>query len=116
MLALPNRNDPFVFNTDASNLAIGAELLQIQDGKEKVMAYDSFSLTTDQRKYCTTIKELLAGERFTLQYHHYCLGNPFTVRTDLYSLTWLMRFHEPQGHLARWLEELSQYSMVLKHH
>ena len=115
VLALPNRDDPFVLDTDASDLAIGAELLQIQDGKEKVVAYGSFSLTTDQRKYCTTRKELLAVVRFTRQYRHYLLGKPFTVRTDHSSLTWLMRFHEPQGQLARWLEELSQYNMVLKH-
>ena len=37
------------------------------------------------------------------------------MRTDHSSLTWLMHFNEPQGQLARWLEELSQYSIVLKH-
>ena len=47
-------------DTDASDLAIGAELLQIQDGKEKVVVYGNFSVTIDQRKYCTTRKELLA--------------------------------------------------------
>lgn len=53
--------------------------------------------------------------RFTCQFRHYLLGRPFMVRTDHSSLTWLMHFHEPQGQLARWLEELSQYNMVLKH-
>ena len=53
--------------------------------------------------------------RFTRQYSHYLLGRPFMVRTDHSSLTWLMHFHEPQGQLARWLEELSQYNMVLRH-
>ena len=91
VLALPNQDDPFVLD-----LAIGAELLQIQDGKEKVVAYGSFSLTTDQRKYCTTRKELLSVVRFTRQYRHYLLGKPFTVRTDHSSLTWLMRFMSPR--------------------
>ncbi|MCW4335780.1 MAG: RNase H-like domain-containing protein [Candidatus Thiodiazotropha endolucinida] len=115
ILGLPNRTDAFVLDTDASDFAIGAELLQIQDGKEKVIAYGSYSLTTDQRKYCATRKELLAVVRFTRQFRHYLLGKPFMVRTDHSSLTWLMRFHEPQGQLARWLEELSQYNMVLRH-
>jgi RNase H-like domain found in reverse transcriptase/Reverse transcriptase (RNA-dependent DNA polymerase) len=115
VLALPNQKDMFILDTDASDLAIGAELLQVQDGEEKVIAYGSYSLTKEQRRYCVTRKELLAVVRFTRQYRHYLLGRPFIVRTDHSSLRWLMRFHEPQGQLARWLEELSQFNMVLKH-
>ena len=43
------------------------------------------------------------------------LGKPFTVRTDYSSLGWLLRFKESQGQLARWIEELSQYDMVIKY-
>jgi hypothetical protein len=43
------------------------------------------------------------------------LGRHFTVRTDHNSLTWLMNFKEPQGQLARWLEELSQFNMEIQH-
>ena len=50
VLALPNQCDAFVLDTAASDFAIGAELLQIHDGKEKVIAYGSYSLTTYQRK------------------------------------------------------------------
>ena len=35
------------------------------------------------------------------------------MRTDHNFLTWLTRFRNIQGQLARWLEELSQYDMVL---
>ena len=115
MLALPNNQDSFILDTNASNEAIGCELLQIQDGVEKVIAYGSYALTKEQRKYCTTRKELLAIVRFRRQFRNYLLGKPFTVRTDHSSLTWLLRFKEPQGQLARWTEELSQYNMVLQH-
>ena len=115
VLALPNLEDEFILDTDASDFAIGAELLQVQGGVEKVIAYGSFALTKEQRRYCTTRKELLAVVRFTRQFRHYLLGKPFMVRTDHSSLRWLMRFKEPQGQLARWLEELSQYNMVLRH-
>ena len=37
------------------------------------------------------------------------------VRTDHSSLTWLMHFHHVEGMLARWLEELSQFDMVIQH-
>ncbi|XP_077865927.1 uncharacterized protein LOC144353210 [Saccoglossus kowalevskii] len=41
VLALPNRVDPFILDTDASNLAIGAELLQVQDNDESDHIWES---------------------------------------------------------------------------
>ena len=115
VLTIPNARDEFILDTDASNTAVGGELLQIQDGEERVIAYASYALTPEQRRYCTTRLELLAIVRLTRQFRHHLLGKPFTIRTDHNSLTWLLRFKEPQGQLARWIEELSQYNMVLKH-
>ena len=94
---------------------IGAELIQIQDGVERVIGYGSYTLTPAQRKYCTTRKELLAVVRFTRQFRHYLLGRRFYIRTDHGSLTWLMRFKLLSGMLSRWIEELSQYDMVIIH-
>ena len=115
VLTIPNARDEFILDTDASNTAVGGELLQIQDGEERVIAYASYALTPEQRRYCTTRLELQAIVRLTRQFRHHLLGKPFTIRTDHNSLTWLLRFKEPQGQLARWIEELSQYNMVLKH-
>ena len=115
VLALPNNHDPFILDTDSSDAAIRAELIQVQNDSEKVIAYGSFALAPDQRLYCMTRKELLAIVRLTRQYRYYLLGRPFTIRTDRTSLTWLLRFKNPEGKLARWIEELSQYNMILKH-
>ena len=115
VLALPNSEDHFILDCDASNTAIGAELLQVQDGVERTIAYSSHVLTAEMRRYCTTRKELLAVVVFTRQYRHYLLGRPFTVRTDHNSLTWLMGFKYIQGQLARWIEELAQYDMTIVH-
>ena len=115
VLAYPNTDDPFILDTDASGTTIGAELIEVQNGEERVIAYGSFALTPAQRKYCTTKLELLALVRFTREYRHYLLGRKFVVRTDHSSLTWLMRFCHVEGMLARWLEELSQYDMVIQH-
>ncbi|MCG8045980.1 MAG: Ty3/Gypsy family RNase HI domain-containing protein, partial [Candidatus Thiodiazotropha endolucinida] len=115
VLTLPNQSDEFILDTDASDTAIGAELLQIQNGEERVIAYGSMALTPEQRRYCTTRKELLAIVRFTRQYRYYLLGKPFTVRTDHNSLIWLLRFKDPQWQLARWIEELSQYNMIVQY-
>ena len=115
VLAYPNAQDMFILDTDASDTAIGAELLQLQEGEEKVISYGSFTLNPAQRNYCTTRKELLAVLRFSREFHHYLLGRQFLVCTDHSSLTWLMHFHHPEGMLAQWLEELSQYDMVIQH-
>ena len=115
VLAYPQQEGVFILDTDASNLCIGAELSQMQDGVARVIAYGSAMLSAAQQNYCTTRKELLAVVRFTRQYRHYLLGRPFLVRTDHSSLTWLMRFRQANGQLARWLEELSQYDFTIAH-
>ena len=116
-LSYPNPELEFILDTDASDKAIGAELLQFDPVTriENVIAYGSYVLTPAQQKYCTTRKELLAIVRFTRQYRHYLLGRRFTIRTDHNSLTWLLRFKNIQGMLARWLEELSQFDMIIIH-
>lgn len=37
VLALPNSKDLFILDTDASDFAIGAGLIQVQEGKERVL-------------------------------------------------------------------------------
>lgn len=101
VLAIPNANDLFILDTDASAHSIGAELIQVQDGQEKVICYSNYTLSPEQRRYCTTRRELLAIIRFTRQFRHYLLGRKFVIRTDHNSLTWLLRFKDSQGQLAR---------------
>jgi RNase H-like domain found in reverse transcriptase len=44
-LALPNNSDPYRIHSDASFLASGAVLEQLQEGKWKVIAYTSKSFS-----------------------------------------------------------------------
>ena len=114
ILSYPNAEDVFVLDTDASGHAIGAVLSIIQKDCEKVICYGSYGLTPEQRKYCVTIRELLSVVRFTRQCRHYVLGYKFLLCTDHNSLTWL-QFKHIDGQLACWLEELSQFDMVVQH-
>lgn len=115
VLTIPDNHGNFVLDTDASDYAVGGELSQIQNRKERTIGYDSAVLSSKQRRYCTTGKELLAVIKFTRQFRHYLLGREFTVGTDHHSLVWLMNFKHPQNQIARWLEELSQYNMRIIH-
>ena len=115
ILSIPTKEGHFFLDTDASNFAIGAALLQEQDDQLVTIGYSSFTLSTQQRKYCTTRRELLAVIRFCGHFKHYLLGRKFTLRTDHHSLIWLLNFKNLEGQLARWMEELSRFSMNLKH-
>jgi len=115
VLAYPDPTGAFILDVDASDVAIGAELSQIQDDQERVVAYASQSLSSTQRKYCTTRKELLALVTFMNHFRFYLLGRHFLVRTDHNSLTWLMRFKNLEGQLARWLEAISQFDFRILH-
>jgi len=80
-----------------------------------VQRFASKVLTPTQRKYCTTRKELLEIVTFTRHFRHYLLGKTSLVRTDHNSLIWLLSFKNIEGQLARWIEELSVYSMIIQH-
>jgi hypothetical protein len=47
VLALPNATDPFILDTDASDRFVGAELIQVQGGEERTVAYASLTLTPE---------------------------------------------------------------------
>ena len=63
-LAFPNADDPFIIDTDASETSIGAELSQVQNGQEVVISHTSNILMHEQKRWCTTQKELLAVVKF----------------------------------------------------
>ena len=91
---------------------MGAVLSQIQDGKEKVIAYASKRLTQSQRQYCITRKELLAVYHFVTYFKHYLLGRKFTVRTDHRALCWMLSWKNPNtSQYCRWKEELEIYDI-----
>ena len=109
-LAMPDWSLPFILDTDASDTGIGAVLSQCHpDGTEHVICYASRALTKSERNYCVTRKELLAVVTFLQHFRQYLLISPFTIQTDHGALTWLQRFKEPEGQLARWLEKMQDY-------
>ena len=90
ILALPDWSKPFILDTDASDVGIGAVLSQIhQDGSEHAICYASRTLTKPERNYCMTRKELLAVVTFLKHFRQYLIGRQFTIRTDHGALTWL---------------------------
>ena len=113
ILAHPDFTKPFILDTDASLESIGGVLSQEIDGRERGIAYGSRVLSKAERRYCVTRRELLAIVFFVSKFRHYLYGRTFKISTDHGSLRWLLRFKNPEGQLARWLEVLSTYDMEI---
>lgn len=115
VLAYPDFKHDFILDTDASQEGLGAVLSQEIDGKERVIAYWSKSLSKPERNYCVTRKELLAIVKAVDHFHHYLYGRKFELRTDHSALTWLLNFKNPEGQVARWIQKLQEYDFNIQH-
>ncbi|KAJ8357694.1 hypothetical protein SKAU_G00204880 [Synaphobranchus kaupii] len=115
VLAYPDTQRPFIVDTDASNTGVGAVLSQEDEDGERVVAYYSRALGKAERNYCVTRRELLAVVRALHHFRPYLQGSHFLLRTDHASLTWLLNFKDPEGQVARWLEQLQGYDFEIRH-
>ena len=115
ILALPIDNGQYILDTDASGVALGAVLSQVQEGVVRVIAYGAKTLSAAQRNYCVTRRELLAVVHFLKKYRCYLLGAKFKLRTDHASLTYLQRTPELHGQQARWLEVTQEFNFEIEH-
>ena len=118
VLAYPDWDKPFILDTDASNVALGAMLSQetIVNGKkvERPIAAYSKSLSKAARNYCVTRRELLAIVEATKHFRPY-LGYKFLLRTDHSSLRWLQSLRNADHQLARWQAALQEFNFDLQH-
>ena len=104
ILAFHRLDTLFILDPNASDSGIGAVLSQLQDGRERVIAYAAWGLSKSERNYSTTRKELLAGG--AAHFEAYLCGKTFVARTNHKALRWLKNFRNPKGQIARWLNAL----------
>jgi len=105
----------FILDTDASGVGMGGVLSQEGPEGERVVAYFSWAFNKAERHYCVTRRELLAQVFSIRHFKYYLCGPPFTVRTERAALKWLMSFKEPEGQVARWLEEPQAFNLTVEH-
>lgn len=115
VLASPDFSKPFTIQCDASDFGLGAVLYQDCDGLDHPIAYASRSLTSSERKYTVTEKELLAILFAMEKFRSYVEGTHVTIESDHSSLQWITTLSNPSGRLARWAMRLSQYNFTIKH-
>lgn len=117
VLANPDFTMPFIIESDASDVAVGAVLVQIQEGIRRPIAFFSRKLSASQKKYAPTEKECLGVLMAIEKFRHFVEGSKFTVITDAQSLIWLSRISAEGGSakLIRWALKLQQYDFNLQY-
>ncbi|CEH14634.1 FOG: Transposon-encoded proteins with TYA, reverse transcriptase, integrase domains in various combinations [Ceraceosorus bombacis] len=116
-LAQPDTSKPFFVETDASQYAIGAVLLQeTTDGKMHPVAYDGRKMKPAKLNYSVSEQELLAIKYALNTWKHY-VDNGFTttILTDHQNLETIPRTKVASKRLARWLEEFQEVDLDIKY-
>ena len=98
LLSYPNPDDSFILDTDASSHAVGAVLLQLQEGKECLVAYYRQVLSHPEQQYCTTRKEFLAVVKAVKHFHPYLNDHSFSELT-MQPYAGCCLFNFPRGRL-----------------
>ena len=107
---------PFILQTDASEVGVGAILSQTDDeGLDHPVAYFSRKLLPKEQKYSTIEKECLAIKLGVQVFHVYLFGKPFEIQTDHRALQWLDSVKDSNNRLLRWSLMLQPYSFSIKH-
>jgi hypothetical protein len=115
ILAYPITGLSYIIDCDASDLAVGGVLSQVQNGHERVIAYMSKGLSKCEKNYCATRKELLAAVMASRTFHPYIYGQKTLLRTDNAAVSWIKKLKTPSGQMARWLQELETYDLDVVH-
>jgi hypothetical protein len=115
VLGYPQSGEKFIVDSDASNVGIGGILSQVQDGRERVTAYFSKTVSKAERNYCVTRRELLAIVKTLEHFRKYLYGQQFHLRTDHSALTWLLCFNNLEGQTVSWIQRLQEYNFTSEH-
>ena len=116
ILAYADFDLPFLLHTDASGHGLGAVLYQHQEGKDRVIAYASRSLSKSERNYPAHKLEFLALKwAICEKFHDYLYGSKFAVKTDNNPLTYVLTTAKLDATGHRWLAALSAYDFTISY-
>ena len=116
ILAYPDYQLPFVLHTDSSE-GLGAVLYQRQEGKFRVIAYASTSVSKSESHYPAHKLEFLALKWAVCEkFHEYLYGSKsFEVYTDNNPLTYVLTSAKLDVCGQRWVAKLANYNFTIKY-
>ena len=104
---------PFILHTDASGDGLGA-VYQVQKGKQRGIAYASWSLSRSKRNYPVHKLEFLALKwAITDKFNKYLYGSQFQVYMDNNPLTYVLTMAKLIAAGYRWIAALSNYTFSI---
>ena len=116
ILTFPDFEKPFIVMPDCSNMAMGACLMQIKDGVERPIAYDSKVLNKHEEGYGISDKEGAAAIWAVRKWRPYLQGSQVILITDHASLKSLTGHKEQKSvRQARYAMDLSEYAITIIH-
>ena len=115
--AYPDYKLPFVLHTDSSSEGLGAVLYQKQNGKLRVIAYASRSVSKAESHYPAHKLEFLALKWAVCEkFHEYLYGsNLIEVYTDNNPLTYVLSSAKLDACGQRWVAKLAKYNFTIKY-
>ena len=117
ILAYPDYKLPFVLHTDSSSEGLDVVLYQKQEGKLRVIAYASRSVSKSESHYPAHKLEFLALRWAVCEkFHEYLYGsNTFEVYTDNNPLTYVLTSATLDACGQRWVAKLANYNFTIKY-
>ncbi|KAL6461004.1 hypothetical protein MHYP_G00309700 [Metynnis hypsauchen] len=118
VLGFPDFSKSFILHTDASNQGLGAVLYQEQEGKLRVIAYASRTLTEPEKNYhlhSGKLEFLALKWAVCERFRDYLIGSSCTVYTDNNPLTYVLSTAKLNATGHRWVAELADFHLVIKY-
>ncbi|OBZ69861.1 Transposon Tf2-8 polyprotein [Grifola frondosa] len=118
ILKLPDLDQSFRLETDASDFATGAVLEQRdEEGAWYPVAFYSKGLNEHERNYEIYDKELLAIIRALEEYRHYLKGGPHPIEiwSDHKNLEYFRKAQDLTRRQARWSLYLTRFNFTIHH-
>lgn len=111
----PIFHKPFIIRSDASEVALGAELVQEQDGIEVPIAFAARSLKNAEKKYSIVELEALAIIFACQRFRYYIQGVKFILYTDHITLTHLLDTRFQNNRIYRWSLLLNEFDFEIRY-
>lgn len=117
LISHPATDSKLALITDASDLAIGAVVEQLEDNIWKPLGFFSRKLTPTQRNYSTYDRELLAIYEAIKFFQHLLEGRKFIIKTDHKPLVYAFsqKPEKASPKQLRHLDYISQFSTQILH-
>ncbi|ROT72479.1 hypothetical protein C7M84_004872 [Penaeus vannamei] len=112
VLAFPKFDLPFILHTDALNIGLGAVLIQEHKGNLRPVGFASKVLTSAEKNYSVTNREMLAIVWALKYFRDIILGYKVMVHTEHMPLTSL-NGNDPYGRRAHYQDTLGDFDVTM---